>query len=174
MKIFITGDKGVGKSHLIKTLVKEFHLSICGFQTLPIYKDEKRVGFYFHSLVETYKNDQMFAISQAKDCLVIKNVFDTLGVECLNKSKLEKHKVLILDEIGRLEANELAFIKALQDCIEEHPFIIGVLKKCDRNYIQEIKNRKDVTLYHLNKENYDKIYMQIKEILKEKLYEKNI
>ena len=39
MKIFLTGEKGVGKSTCIQEIIKECQISVCGFMTLPFYEE---------------------------------------------------------------------------------------------------------------------------------------
>ena len=45
MKIFLTGQKQIGKSTCIRECVEECHVSICGFQTLPYMVDGKRMHY---------------------------------------------------------------------------------------------------------------------------------
>lgn len=174
MKIFITGGKQVGKSTLIQTLIRNYEISICGFLTLPVYENDKRFGFYFHSLVDIENNNQIFALSHETNCSVIPHIFDTIGVESLEKSMDDLNRIMILDEIGRLEKKEVHFIKTLMKCIDTYPNIIGVLKKCNISYIEDIKNRSDVIMYDLDVLDYDYVYHEIESILKEIVYEKVI
>lgn len=60
MKIFLTGEKGIGKSTCINEIIKECVLSVSGFQTLPFYEDNTRKGFYMHALIDIDRNDVMF------------------------------------------------------------------------------------------------------------------
>lgn len=171
MKIFLTGSINSGKSHMITSLQKELQFPVCGFLTLPFYKNGKREGFYMHSLVPVENNDIPFAIQQVNNCKVIPNIFNVFGFTVLRESLKYSNHVMILDEIGRLEKEEMIFLEQLKEVIEKHRFIIGVLKKTTLQYIQEIQNRKDVIVYDLDKESYEDVYKIIKErIIKE--YEK--
>ena len=58
---------------------------------------------------------------------------------------------MILDEIGFLEQNETAYLAQLKENIDAFNNIIGVLRKCDIQYIVEIKKRKDVLLLDFDK-----------------------
>ena len=144
MKIFLTGEKGVGKSTCIQEIIKECQISVCGFMTLPFYEENKRVGFMLHALVDREINDVRF--SKQKE--VIPNVFNSFG-------DILKHatdqSLLILDEIGFLEQNEKAYLAQLKENIDAFNNIIGVLRKCDIQYIVEIKKRKDVLLLDFDK-----------------------
>ena len=50
MKIFLTGQKQIGKSTCIQECIRECHKSVCGFVTLPFYEGTRRSGFYLHAL----------------------------------------------------------------------------------------------------------------------------
>lgn len=157
-KIFLTGEKDVGKSTCIKEIIEECQLSTCGFQTLPFYEQTIRTGFFLHSLLDIEGNDQRFSIQHAGWNETIPNVFDTFGTDVLKQSLLHKDRVLILDEIGRLEKDEKEYLTLLHTCIDEFSNILGVLKKCEIQYIQEIKARNDIILFDFD----DKSYAQIK------------
>lgn len=98
-KIFLTGEKDVGKSTMIKEIIKECQLSICGFQTLPFYENEVRTGFYMHSLLDIPCNDQRFSIQHDGWNETIPGIFDSFGSAVLKQCLLYQDRVLILDEI---------------------------------------------------------------------------
>ena len=151
MKVFLTGGIGVGKSTCISQIIEECLISVCGFQTLPFYDEEgKRLGFYLHALLDMEEQDVCFSIQHDTYNEVIPHVFDTYGVSILEESRKHSDKVMILDEIGRLEQADTLFLEALLKCIENHPNIIGVLKKYEIQYIQDIAARKDVMVYDLD------------------------
>ena len=171
MKIFLTGGIGVGKSTCIKQIMEECLISVCGFQTLPFYGKGKRLGFYLHSLVDMEEQDVRFSIQHDTYNEVIPHVFDTFGVNILKESRKFPEKVMILDEIGRLERNDVNFLNTLWECIENHPNIIGVLKKCEIQYIHEIAARKDVVVYDLDVCSFADVKAEIKQKLMEEGYE---
>lgn len=171
MKIFLTGGIGVGKSTCIKQIIEECLISVCGFQTLPFYGEGKRLGFYLHALVDIEEQDVRFSIQHDTYNEVIPHVFDTYGVSILEESRKYPEKVMILDEIGRLERNDAIFLKTLWECIENHPNIIGVLKKCEIQYIQEIAARKDVIVYDLDACLFADVKAEIKRKVMEEMNE---
>ena len=156
-KVFLTGEKGVGKSTCINEIIKECQLSTCGFQTLPFYEKGIRQGFYMHALVDVEQNDRRFSIQHDTYNEVIPGVFDSFGTEVLKKSKALPQHVFILDEIGRLEKDEHIFLTTLHQCLDEKRDIFGVLKKCEIQYIQAIKKRKDVLIFDFDHYTYEEI-----------------
>ena len=78
----------------------------------------------------------------------------------------EQKPVLIVDEIGRLEQAEKAYLKLLQDSIAKAQNVLGVLKKCEVQYIQAIAARKDVQVFDLDVMSYDEVYDKVLALLK--------
>ena len=167
-KVFLTGEKGVGKSFCINEIIKECRLSTCGFQTLPFYEQGIRQGFYLHALVDICQNDQRFSIQHDTYNEVIPGVFDTFGSMILRKSRTLSSHVLILDEIGRLEKEECLFLSELEKSIAEQRDIFGVLKKCELQYIQDIKKRQDVIVLDFDQQSYADIKKIAKRIWEDK------
>ena len=157
MKIFLTGQKQIGKSTCIQECIRELHKSVCGFVTLPFYEGTRRSGFYLHALHAMENNDQRFSIQHETWNEVIPGVFDTFGKELLIQAKAYENRILILDEIGHLEQNEEHYLKTLLEVIDKFPNILGVLKKYDIQYIHEIAAREDVTVLDLDKESYEDV-----------------
>lgn len=143
MKVFLTGSKQIGKSTLIQKFIHENQIPCSGYVTLPYFEKGERVGFYLHSLVEMERNDVVF--SHGKQ--VVKGVFDDFGVEILKHSN---SGLLILDEIGFLERDEKLYLDTLIKKIKEYPDVLGVCRKIDISYIEEIKHLSDVIVYDLD------------------------
>lgn len=148
MKIFITGEKGSGKSTLVNFLIKELCLEVKGFKTLPLFENEKRIGFYFHSMIAIAGNDQQFSKQLSAINETIAGVFDDLGARCLLASQGKDY--IIMDEIGYLEHDEMVYLQLLAKTIDDNPNILGVLRKCAIKYIQKIKEKNDILLIDLD------------------------
>lgn len=162
MKIFLTGQKQIGKSTCIRECIDECHVSICGFQTLPYMVDDKREGFYLHALHEMDQQDVLFSKQHETWNEVIPNVFDTYGVNLLEKASTYANHVMILDEIGHLEKNDTLYIEKLLEVIDNFPNILGVLKKYEIQYICQIACRDDVVVLDLDEMSYEDAKRYIK------------
>ena len=57
--LFMTGDKQVGKSMLLRKLIEAKRLDCSGFETKAFYQDDERKGFTLHGRVDMppYEND---------------------------------------------------------------------------------------------------------------------
>ncbi len=152
MKIFLTGQKQIGKSTCIQDCIRECHKSVCGFWTLPFYEGQRHAGFYMHALHDMKENNQRFSIQRDGWNEVIPGVFNSFGVSLLKQAQKYENRILILDEIGHLERAESIYIDTLLDSIDKFPNMLGVLKKYDIQYIHEIAAREDVTVFDLDVE----------------------
>lgn len=161
MKVFLTGKKGVGKSTCINEVIKECRISVCGFQTLPFYEAGVRKGFYMHSLIEIAGNDRLFSHQHETSNETIPAVFDTFGVQVLQKSQKYQNQVMILDEIGYLEHGEFHYLSVLRKTIHQCNNIIGVLRKCDIKYIVDIRQRTDVLVLDFDLLSYQEIKQRL-------------
>ena len=132
MKIFLTGQKQIGKSTCIGTFLEKSQMQACGFQTLPVYENGKRIGFCIHALVEMEDNDRRFSIQHDTYNEVIPGVFDSFGCQVLEKSMEYPSRILILDEIGVLEREEAAYLELLNRRCVLHEQVLGVLKRRKR------------------------------------------
>lgn len=129
MKIFLTGQKQIGKSTCIRTFLEKSRIQACGFQTLPVYENGHRIGFCMHALVKVGDNDKQFSIQHETYNEVIPGVFDNFGCLVLEKSMGYPDRILILDEIGILEREEAAYLDLLKRAVHTHKNVLGVLKK---------------------------------------------
>ena len=64
---------------------------------------------------------------------------------------------MILDEIGFLERDEKKYLDVLIKKIREYPNILGVCRKIDIAYIEEIKHLPDVIVYDLDYYDFEEV-----------------
>lgn len=129
MKVFLTGQKQIGKSTCIRTFLERNKIPVCGFQTLPVYEEGRRTGFCMHAFVDIAGNDRVFSVQHDTYNEVIPEVFDGFGCEVLQKSMELPGHMLVLDEIGVLEKDETAYLSMLKEAVHTHRNVVGVLKK---------------------------------------------
>ncbi len=159
----ITGKRQIGKSSLIKQVCKENSLDICGFVTLANYDNNgTRTGFYYHALLPVFLcEDLLNDLPIMVETTPVFATFDTLGIPTLERILLCDKKVVVLDEIGRIEKNNEAYIALLNKILDSNKFVLGVLKKEDIPFINEIKKRNDVYIYDLDVLDYNIVKSEI-------------
>lgn len=151
--ILITGEKQIGKSTLVNELLEIFQCQYAGYKTFPY----KNVGIGYTYFLEDILSHEKAMISYFDDQGIkgIPETFSDLGVRCLKNALNCSCPVVVLDELGRFEKNNLDFIQCVENLLESHHFILAVLKDEPIPYIDKIKQREDCLLIHLNQTSYD-------------------
>lgn len=162
---FITGPRGIGKSTLLKSVLRELEWQdkVGGFMTLPYYHELTRKGFYLHSLIDIADNNQPISWQFTPEtCEPITCTFETLGVNLLEASLQCERPYIVMDEIGVLEREAYIFQDAIFKVLDSEKLVIGVLKEKSHPFLNHIKGRRDTVVYTLKRENFDQILEEIK------------
>ena len=156
--LFLTGDKQVGKSTLLRKLIERAGLECSGFETQAFYLNNERRGFTLHGRVDMppYANDCICcARIEEKRSVPVLPVFDENGARMLQISRSAPAPYILMDELGRLEQHAEAFIREIYACLDSDKRVIGVLQKCSSAHVEEISRRDDVTVLTVTPENRD-------------------
>ena len=149
----VAGSKGIGKSFLINKILKCFNIEYSGFKTLPYKINGVIKGHYFHSLVNVLavENDLPFTLRHEKNnCIAIRETFDILGIPYLKESLSNNSKIVILDEIGTCETNNLDYLQQIVNIFDSNKVVLIALKKVDAKHILKLKTRSDCFVLDLD------------------------
>ena len=158
--LFLTGDKQVGKSTLLRRLIEARHLDCSGFETQAFFLNGERRGFTLHGRVEMppYRNDCICcARIEEKRAVPVLPVFEENGVLILKRSLASPAPFLLMDELGRLEREASGFIAQVEACLDADKRVLGVLQKCNSAHVARIAQRADVTVLTVTPENRDEL-----------------
>lgn len=154
--LFLTGDKQVGKSTLLRRLIEARGLDCAGFETQAFYLSGERRGFTLHGRVDMppYQNDCICcARIEEKRAVPVLPVFEENGVLILKKSLASPAPYILMDELGRLERQADGFIAQIEACLDSDKRVLGVLQKCNSEHVARIAQRDDVTVLTVTPEN---------------------
>ena len=158
--LFLTGDKQVGKSALLRRLIEIRQLDCAGFETQAFFLNGERRGFTLHGRVEMppYQNDCICcARIEEKRAVPVLPVFEENGVLILKRSLASPAPFLLMDELGRLEREASGFIAQIEACLDADKCVLGVLQKCNSAHVARIAQRADVTVLTVTPENRDEL-----------------
>jgi len=161
--ILITGVPGIGKTTLIKRLSERLApLHPVGFYTEEIREEGVRKGFELLSLEGG--RGLLSHIHIKSPYRVGKYKVDVRGFEAFLKKipffNSETH-LIILDEIGKMECLSEAFKKVLKMILDSEKCLIATIALKGSGLIEEIKRRKDVSLFEISKTNRDHLFSEI-------------
>ena len=167
-KILLTGKPGIGKTTVIKKVLQMLGDKAIGFYTED-YRDPKthrRKGFK----VITYNGKEgiLADVDFESDYRVGKygvdvKQFEKLAIPILEKALKEKDKIVVIDEIGKMEFFSEKFKNLIKQIMEdpEIKVIATISKKDFHPLIKEIKNLPDVELIEVTWENRDILPQEI-------------
>lgn len=156
--LFLTGERQVGKTTLLRGLIAREGLNCAGFETRPFCVEGQRRGFVMHGLVPMppFENDCVISVRLGERRSVpVLPAFEENGVEILRRSLEGDADFLLMDELGRLERDAQRFGAQVMACLDSEKRVLGVLQRCDAPLIQSIAAREDVLLLTVTEENRD-------------------
>lgn len=162
--LFLTGEKQVGKSTLLRKLIEERQLDCAGFETQAFYLNGERRGFTLHGRVDMppYENDCICcARIGEKKAAPVPETFSQNGVNILKLSLESASPYILMDEIGRLESKSEAFCAQVLETLNDNKRVLGVLQRCNSPLIEEIMQRDDVTVLTVTQENREELLKKL-------------
>lgn len=151
--ILFTGKRNIGKSTLVNEILLENPIGYGGFRTLPYYIKGEEAGYYMECYCdEIISNPPIsFKIGEKKP-VSIKEAFDLIGVDILEKSLVDnKRKIILLDEIGVLEECSPKFKDKIIEVLMSDKPCLGVIKKKDSEFLNDIRSLKNTLIIDLEK-----------------------
>jgi len=165
--LFLTGDKQVGKSTLLRRLIDARQLDCAGFETQAFYLNGERRGFTLHGRVDMppYENDCICCarIGEKKAAPVLET-FNQSGVSILQLSLESDVPYILMDEIGRLESKSDPFCAQVLRTLDSKKRVLGVLQKCSSQLVEQIMSRDDVTVLTVTMENREELLKTLCEV----------
>ncbi|MCR5057118.1 MAG: NUDIX domain-containing protein [Clostridiales bacterium] len=174
MHVFLTGEIQIGKSTVLrKTLSLLSSPRLAGFRTLkPEARDGGKSSVYIFPYAE--ENPAAGEFNRVGICNpgcgqeVFSEIFDARGVEILRGA--EGAELIIMDEVGKMEAASPKFCARVRELIEGSTPILGVVRKSGATPLQElIKHHGAVRLVEITEANRDAAPEQIAQLIKYEL-----
>ncbi len=169
--VFLTGDFQVGKSTLIRNVLKE--LPTCrlgGFCTISVMDTPEAFGSVYIVKADavfaadgnniSFNEENRVGIRSNKGPIGFPEVFEQYGVNAL--SDIGTCDLILMDEVGKMERNALTFTNLILEVLEGDVPVLGVLRKEGATPIQEaIRNHPNVQLIEVTVENRDQLLPEL-------------
>lgn len=147
--LFLTGDKGVGKSTLARCLLAGH--TPCGFRTVRVTGVLDRPSVHLLPAVGGVPSaENLLFYCGAYSC----DRFDTLGTAALRDRDGD---VLLMDELGPAESGAKKFCEAVLAALDGDLPVLGVLQKADTEFLRAVAGHPRVRLVTVTVENRDEL-----------------
>ena len=174
MHALIVGDRGVGKSTLIRRVLKELNRPVFGFETKKEERFENPVRGCPIYIYDAGKNqcrtsENLIGYHKEQDIPAITAAFDRYAPKLLEP--MPKNAVVELDEIGFLEAKSDVFCQAVIGLMNGTNPVIAAVKNRDIPFLNTVRNHPDAQCFYITAENRDALYEEVLEFMKLQLEE---
>ena len=170
--ILICGPPGVGKTTLIKKILKKINLRAGGFYTEEIRGRSNRVGF---KIISLDNQEGILAHINIKDSQRVGrygvniNDLENIGARSLEQA-LKNDDLIIIDEIGKMEVFSEEFKEKVLDCLSSKKIVLAAISMVGDKFISNIKRRDDIILFKVTKENRNKLIEIMSSLILEKSF----
>ena len=152
--LFLTGEKGVGKSTLARHLLAGH--TPCGFRTVRVTGVMDRPSVHLLPAVggEAAADNLLFCCGECDP-----SRFDTLGTAALSQRSGD---VLLMDELGPAESQAAVFCGAVLAALDGEKPVCGVLQQVDSAFLRRVAAHPRVRVVTVTEENRDTLRHQLR------------
>jgi nucleoside-triphosphatase len=155
--IFLTGAPSSGKTTVIKKVLSRIPCNAKGFYTEEERAGDRRVGFLMKTLdgKKGYLAHQNITSEYAirRYGVSIPNI-EAIAVPSITP---EPGKIIILDEIGKMECFSEKFRQAALSILDSDCIVIGTITLGGTDFVQEVKQRDDLEIMEVTPVNRDRL-----------------
>ncbi|RCW50688.1 MULTISPECIES: nucleoside-triphosphatase [unclassified Halanaerobium] len=173
--IFLTGEKGTGKSTIIKNALLKLKITPGGF---TVGREKRAAGnctaFFLLSGrkfveidIKNKNENNTFAFRKDADSnfIIRPEIFETYGLELLENCK----EPVLMDELGRFELKAKKFRNRIIKILKSEKVTIGVIKNEENGFLNKIRQLDNIKILRVEKENRDEVFTKFLKKLKEVL-----
>ena len=174
MHALIVGDRGVGKSTLIRRVLKELNRPVFGFETKKEEQLEDPIRgcpIYIYDAGKPHIRtpNNLIGYHKEQDIPAITAAFDRYAPRLLEA--VPEDAVVELDEIGFLEANAENFCHAVLHLLNGRNPVIAAVKNREHPFLDSVRNHPNARCFYITAENRDALYEEVLAFMKQQLEE---
>ena len=164
-KTLITGLPGIGKTTLVFKVVEQIApLHIAGFYTSEVKIRGRRVGFELRDLggeCRLLAHTTIDGPHRVGKYGVDTNGFDEYILKL--EMRISNARLILIDEIGKMELFSRRFRSLIQQILKTDKKLLATISSKGGGLIKEIKQRSDVHIFEVTRQNRDNLIHTILE-----------
>ena len=166
--ILLTGRPRVGKTTIIKDVVRRLPGQAGGFYTEEMKERGRRQGF---KIVTLDGQEGVLAHVSIKSRMRVSKYgvnltdLEDIGVAAIREAIAQKDYVVI-DEIGKMELFSTAFKDAVWEAIHSQKPLLGTITLSSHPWADRVKALSQVTIVEVNPANRDEVVQRLLDLLK--------
>ena len=174
MHALIVGDRGVGKSTLIRRVLKDLNRPVFGYETKKEEQLEDPIRgcpIYIYDAGKPHCRtpENLIGYHREQDMAAITAAFDRYAPSLMGP--VADDAVVELDEIGFLEAKSQAFCHAVLHLLEGKNPVIAAVKNREHPFLYAVRNHPNARCFYISAENRDALYDEVLAFMKQQLEE---
>jgi nucleoside-triphosphatase len=157
MRLFLTGNPGVGKTTLIRAIVERLEEVTCaGFYTEEKRQRGQRIGFRVITL--DGQERRLASLGREKPTVGKYSIhvqeFEKLVLPYLDTATTPAD-LYVIDEIGRMELLSRHFRSRISELLAQPTNLLATIAKKGNGLIDQMKRRSDVEIIEVTRKNRD-------------------
>lgn len=171
MHALIVGDRGVGKSTLIRRVLETLGRPVFGFETKKEQHLEDPVQgcpiyIYDAGTIHRQCEENLIGYHREADAAAITAAFDRYAPRLMGEVTGD---VVELDEIGFLEARSEAFCHAVMHLLDGTKPVIAAVKNQNIPFLEAVRSHPKARCFYITEENRDKLFEEVLEFMTQQL-----
>ena len=158
MHALIVGDRGVGKSTLIRRVLAQLNRPVFGYETKKeeALEDPVRgcpIYLYDAGLPHRPAPENLIGYNREPDAASVTAAFNRCAPRLMEP--VPEGAVVELDEIGFLEARSEAFCRAVLHLLDGSRPVIAAVKNRDIPFLNQVREHPNARCFYITPENRD-------------------
>lgn len=174
MHTLIVGERGVGKSTLIRRVLAELECPVVGFETkkeTSLATEEKGSPVYIYDAgrPHTHTEENLLGWCKNKRFDSRVEVFDRYAPKL--RAPIPAGSIVLLDELGFMESQAEEFCAAVMELLDGDVPVIAAVKYKDTPFLQAVRSHPKAKCFWIDKENRDALYEEVLPFAKQQIEE---
>lgn len=168
----IIGARGVGKSTLIRRVIKELNCPVFGFETKrePDMADEEHgVPVYIRKIGEAwqYTEENLMGYCKSRRVQTHAGAFDRYAPKLAEL--VPEGSVICFDELGFMESQEAVFCQSVLSKLDGDIPVIAAVKNNDFPFLNEVRSHPKCRCFYITEENRNDLCSDVLKFMREAL-----